>query len=82
MVSWYIVHHAVHVQVIRAANAEVCYTLQNPLYNWYLKLPGRPSEGQVKIKQFHGIMSDLMAEVSFLSCTSICCSAVMCQGCL
>ena len=51
------------VQVIRSANAEVCRKLQSPLYEYYLKLPGAPTAGQASIKQFHSIMSDLLAEV-------------------
>lgn len=50
--------------MIRSANAEVCRKLQNPLYEYYLKLPGAPTAGQAKIEEFHGIMSDLLAEVS------------------
>lgn len=48
------------------ANAEVCKSMQNPLYDLYLKLPGVHPVGQAKIKQFHGIMSNLLAEVKGL----------------
>ena len=50
--------------MIRSANAEVCRKLQNPLYEYYLKLPGAPTAGQAKIEEFHGIMLALLAEVS------------------
>ena len=53
----------VAVQVIRTANAEVGYGLQNPLYQMWQNLPGRPNKGQVAMKQFHAIMRDLLQEV-------------------
>ena len=54
------------MQIIYTANEEVARGLYNPAYKLLQMLPGRQTKGQLCMQEFHGIMQDLMQEVTCL----------------